>query len=136
MPLGELLIRKELTLHVDLCTPLLGRGRLRMAIILPKIQLADPLSRSGTCAYRGSEPISRLKFTAVDCGLFFFRISPGSAGGPAQIEGRAQREYHGRAVDLGLKTHAFLGGGQRKVERPAKDDRVQLADIGSDCRVI
>ena len=94
------------------------------------------LISSGTHACRESEPISRLKFTAVDCGLLFFRISPDSAGGPAQIEGGAQWENHGRAVDLGLKADALLSRGQRKVQRPAKDHWVQLPDIGVDCRVI
>ncbi len=42
---------------------------------------------SGIYAYRGLKPISRLKFTAIDCGLLFFRISPDSACSPAQIEG-------------------------------------------------
>src|ERR1700733_500186 len=100
----------------------------------------NPARRStisnGAHACRESESISRLEFTAVDCGLLFFRISPDSTGGPAQIEGGTQREYHGRAVDLGLKADALLSWRQGKVQRSAKDHRVQLPDIGVDCCVI
>jgi hypothetical protein len=121
-------------MHTDLVHT--GQRRLRMATMLLKNPARRSTISSGTHAYRESEPISRLKFTAIDCGLLFCRISSNCACSPAQIERRPQREYHGRAVDLGLKTDALLSWGQRKVQRSAKDHRVQLPDIGVDCRVI
>src|ERR1700743_748746 len=81
---------------------------------------------------RGSEAIIRLKFTAVDCSFFLIRASSNCTGGPTHNEVRPKWEDHGRAIDIGLKAHSFLGRRQGEVECSAKDDWVQLAKIGTD----
>jgi hypothetical protein len=83
-------------------------------------------------AYLKSEPVTRFKFATENYGLFPFRICPGTAGGPTQIEIRTQGEHDGHAINFGLQTDSLLSWGQGKVKRPAKDDRIRLTDIGND----
>jgi hypothetical protein len=83
-----------------------------------------------------SEAVAGFELTAVDGGLLCFQTSPDVAGSPAQGRVWAQRKYHGRAVDVGLEAHSFLGWRQGEVESLTEDDGIQFAHLGTNGRVI